>query len=167
MIDEELRSQILQIVREAVAAVQVQDNSAQLQTLIDELQDTSAMAAGESPYGACEGAVPGNFEPEFENGRLAGVGEGFYPVGRRFVHSTNTSVTVDSSAKIATGCIWLEVSHPDPAAGNYETSATIKGGNGFSGTLSDTVSWMPLYRIKNGAIEIDFRSAMSLTLRDL
>lgn len=165
MIDEELRSQILQIVREAVAAVQAQDNSAQMQTLIDELQDTSAMDAGESPYGACEGAAPGNFEPEFENGRLSGVGEGFYPVGRRFY----SGATVDSSAKIATGCIWLEVVYPTSSSSS--PTATIKGGQNLptndATAITATKSWMPLYKIADGRIAVDYRSAMSLTLREL
>jgi len=92
------------------------------------------------------GAVtpPGNFEPVFEvveitegeettkEFRLARVGRGFYPFGRLFY----SEVTVDNSAKIAFGLIYLEVAYPSSsgASGDQTSSsssrsptATIKG----------------------------------------
>lgn len=78
--------------------------------------------------------TPGNFEPVFaeeevESGSstpprlvLDSVGVGFYPFGCRFIRSDN--MTIDESAKIAHGMIWLEI--VVSASGNNHT-ATIKG----------------------------------------
>ena len=127
--------------------------------------------------GGGSACVPCNFEPVFSvpsggTGKvLTSVGEGYYPVGRRFY--SNSTVSVDSSANIATGYIWLEVTYPSAtsssSSASSDPSATVKGGSSFpsSSAVTDTVSWLPLYKIASGALEIDFRSAMSLTLREL
>lgn len=121
-----------------------------------------------SEGGRVPGNVPGNFEPVFgiptggTDPVLTSVGDGFYPVGRRFY----SAVTVDSSAKIASGAIWLEVTHP--SSGSASPSAAVKGGQSFPqpDDVTDSVSWMPLYSISNCRMTTDFRSAMSLTLRE-
>ena len=166
MIDVEIRELIVHTVRETVQAVMQQNDSVHLQTMLDEMRDeVEASAGAEHPYGADSAAPPGNFEPEFENGRLSGVGEGFYPVGRRFY----SGATVDSSAQISDGCIWLEVTYPSSASAS--PSAVVKGGQNLptndATAITATKSWMPLYKIANGRIAVDYRSAMSLTLREL
>lgn len=115
-------------------------------------------------------SVPGNFEPVFadDNGtvKLDDVGEGYWPFGRIFYRV----VTVDPSAKIASGLIYMEVTHPTTGGG---PSATIKGVGAegtlpaFDDTSDKTKSMIPLYRIGGGRIEVDFRSCMSLTMREL
>ena len=176
MIDEEIRELIVHTVRETVQAVMQQNDSVHLQTMLDEMRDemrdeVEASAGAEHPYGADSAAPPGNFEPEFENGRLARVGLGFYPFGRLFY----CDVTVDGSAKIASGLIYLEVAYPSSSS---SPTAIIKGyayeGDGegavapyFRDRNEKTKSRIPLYEIKDGQISIDHRSAMSLTVREL
>ena len=117
-----------------------------------------------------QSSPPGNFEPVFVNGVLDSVGEGYWPFGRQF----SNVVTVDSSAKIAEGFIYLEITHPVPSSSGSapDPSAVVKG-VGPSGTLPSfwntdtTKSLIPLYRIANGAMTRDFRSCMSLTMREL
>lgn len=122
---------------------------------------------------------PGNFEPVFAGHAttsyvgdeqittytniLSGVGEGYYPVGRRFY----SNATLDSSAQISSGYIWLEVVYPTSSSSS--PTATIKGGASFpsDSDITATKSWMPLYKIADGRIAVDYRSAMSLTLREL
>ena len=101
--------------------------------------------------------------------KLDSVSEGYWPFGRQF----SNVVTVDSSAKIAHGFIYMEITHPVPSSsgGASGPSATIKGvppeGTLPSFLNSDaTKSLIPLYRIYNGAITVDFRSCMSLTMRE-
>ena len=126
-------------------------------------------------------ASPGNFEPVFaghattsyvDNEQittytniLSGVGEGYYPVGRRFY----SNATLDSSAQISSGYVWLEVVYPTSSSSS--PTATIKGGASFptndATAITATKSWMPLYKIADGRIAVDYRSAMSLTLREL
>ena len=184
MIDEEIRELIVHTVRETVQAVMQQNDSVHLQTMLDEMRDeVEASAGAEHPYGADSAAPPGNFEPEFENGRLARVGLGFYPFGRLFY----CDVTVDGSAKIASGLIYLEVTYPSPSetsggqtssSSSSSPTAIIKGyayeGDGegavapyFRDRDEKTKSRIPLYEIKDGQISIDHRSAMSLTVREL
>lgn len=120
--------------------------------------------------GGGDARVPGNFEPVFadDNGtmKLNGVGEGYWPFGRKFY----TAVTVDSSAKIASGRIYLEITHPTSSVPT--PSATVIGvTTGTAETAlpaaTDSKSYIPLYLIINGAMRIDYRSAMSLTMREL
>lgn len=149
---------------------------------------------------------PGNFEPRFKNVsvtkdgttrdeiRLDQVGRGFYPFGRLFY----SDVTVDDSAKIVRGIIYLEVTYPTPSStsGTQPSSsssrtptATVKGypyedaeeeedaeenesefeavAPYFNDSSDVTKSLIPLYEIDSGAILIDFRSAMSLTVREV
>ena len=166
MIDVEIRELIVHTVRETVQAVMQQNDSVHLQTMLDEMRDeVEASAGAEHPYGADSAAPPGVFEPVFRDGSLHAVGEGMYPVGRRFY----SGATVDSSAQISDGCIWLEVTYPSSASAS--PSAVVKGGSDFpmnaASAVTDSTSWMPLYRIADGAIAVDYRSAMSLTLREL
>lgn len=115
-------------------------------------------------------APPGNFEPKFDdNGAIYDVGEGYWPFGRRF----SNAVTVDSSAKIADGFIYLEITHPVPSSSGGSTpSAVIKGVPRSAGYIPDfsngdpTKSLIPLYRVYQRAIFVDFRSCMSLTMRE-
>ena len=115
--------------------------------------------------------APGNFEPVFadDNGtvKLASVGPGYCPVGRDFI---SASLDNNNSAKIASGMIYIEVSHP---VSGGSPSATIKGAasapsfiNSNASTGSQALSRMPLYEIGDGRITRDYRSAMSLTLRE-
>jgi len=113
--------------------------------------------------------IPGNFEPTFadDNGtmKLASVGFGFAPFGRRFYL---VSPSLDNSAKIEEGIIYLEVTHP--TSGGVDPSFSIKGqANGYPnfGQSSKSVSLIPLYEIDSGAMTIDYRSCMSLTVREL
>lgn len=130
--------------------------------------------------------VPGNFEPEFEDvetedetsgetvteRRLSGVGEGFWPFGRMFYHEAASSagggITVDNSAKRATGFIFLRIDHQyDSAQSSIGATATVCGASQFVNTGSREHSFIPLYRIAGGAMVVDFRSCMSLTVREL
>lgn len=153
-----------------------------------------------------QGTPPGNFEPVFETVeitegnetakevRLAQVGRGFYPFGRLFYND----VTVDDSAKIAYGLIYLEVAYPSSSgtsggqssSSSLSPTATIKGfpfedAEEEEGEEEDveerlaevapyfcdrderTKSLIPLYEIKDGRMLIDYRSAMSITVREL
>lgn len=145
------------------------------------------------------GAVtPGNFEPVFaeeevESGSstpprlvLDHVGVGFYPFGCRFFRVD--ALTIDESAKIAHGMIWLEIV---VSSSNNNHTTTVKGesydeetegegseagegsgegegeedSNPFVNDGTNGKFQIPLYEIKNGAIKTDFRSCMSLPIR--
>ena len=125
--------------------------------------------------------VPGNFEPEFEavetedetsgetvaERRLSNVGEGFWPFGRVFIYADQPTVTVDSSAKIATGIIYLYVTHP--TSSSALPTFLVCGAStwpDFSDTDDKEHSLIPLYRIEDGAMTVDYRSCMSLTMRE-
>lgn len=145
---------------------------------------------------------PGNFEPVFAEEEdsqsdpprivLDHVGVGFYPFGCRFFRVD--ALTIDESAKIAHGMIWLEIV---VASSSDNHTATVKGqdydeetesegsgsgegegeGSGEGESEGDEDSdpfvndgtngkfQIPLYEIKNGAIKTDFRSCMSLPIR--
>lgn len=147
-----------------------------------------------------KGTPPGNFEPVFAEEEdsqsdpprivLDRVGVGFYPFGCRFIRSDN--MTIDESAKIAHGMIWLEIV---VSGSNDSHTATVKGesydeepegegsgagegsgeGEGEGEGEEDSDPFVndgtngkfqiPLYEIKNGAIKTDFRSCMSLPIR--
>ena len=111
--------------------------------------------------------VTGNFEPTFEddNGtmKLAHVGNGYVPFGRRFYAAGDNEL--HSSAKIATGTIYLEVTHPASGA----PTILVKGSSSavdFT-QASTSVSLIPLYEITDGAMTLDYRSCMSLTVREV
>ena len=101
------------------------------------------------------------FEPYFTNGVLEGVMPGLYPFGRHFYGA----VTVDDSAKVATGFIVLEISH-----GYSVPSATIKlHGEEIASEIVNTDTTktiLPLYELKNGAISIDRRPLLALAIRE-
>ena len=101
------------------------------------------------------------FEPYFTNGVLEGVMPGLYPFGRQFYGA----VTVDDSAKVATGFIVLEISH-----GYSVPSATIKlHGEEIASEIVNTDTTktiLPLYELKNGAISIDCRPLLALAIRE-
>ena len=101
------------------------------------------------------------FEPYFTNGVLDGVMPGLYPFGRQFYGA----VTVDDSAKVATGFIVLEISH-----GYSVPSATIKlHGEAIASEIVNTDTTktiLPLYELKNGAISIDCRPLLALAIRE-
>jgi len=111
--------------------------------------------------------IPGNFEPTFadDNGtmKLASVGVGYVPFGRKFYNT----FTLDNSAKIATGTIYLEVTHP--TSGSGAPTIAIKGSASTVNftQASTSVSLIPLYEITNGAMTLDYRTCMSLTVREL
>lgn len=113
---------------------------------------------------------PGNFEPVFAEDqsdhktKLDDVGEGFCPFGRVFY----SNVTVDSSAKIERGYIYLEVVHP--VSSSSVPTIYVKGATGkpaFDNTNDTSKSLIPLYFIDGGRIIVDYRSCMSLTIREL
>ena len=173
MLDEETSREVDRIAREAAEAAQRGGSGADVLAAIDEL--LARLADVGHSYGMDGGeAIPGNFEPVFadDNGtmKLDSVGEGYWPFGRQF----SNIVTVDSSAKIAHGFIYMEITHPVPSSSGSasDPSAVIKG-VGPSGTMPSfwntdtTKSLIPMYRIYNGAITRDFRSCMSLTMREL
>ena len=121
------------------------------------------------------GGVPGNFEPVFEPDatddntvKLARVGEGFCPFGRVFID--DVSPTVNASAKIATGIIYLYVTHPTSSSGT--PTFEVRGASptatqpDFASTSDKEHSLIPLYRIEDGAMTVDYRSVMSLTMRE-
>lgn len=141
-----------------------------------------------------KGAPPGNFEPVFAEEEdsqsdpprivLDHVGVGFYPFGCRFIRSDN--MTIDESAKIAHGMIWLEIvvsgsdnSHTATVKGESYDEETEGEGSGagegegegeedsdpFVNDGTNGKFQIPLYEIKNGAIKTDFRSCMSLPIR--
>ena len=134
----------------------------------------AAVGIGEMlvPIGNVPGVTlpPGNFEPVFAEDqsdhktKLDDVGEGFCPFGRVFC----SNVTVDSSAKIERGYIYLEVVHP-VSSSNVPT-IYVKGdtaGPSFDNTNDTSQSLIPLYYIDGGRITVDYRSCMSLTIREL
>ena len=113
---------------------------------------------------------PGNFEPVFAEDqsdhkvKLDNVGTGFYPFGRLFFQT----VTVDSSAKIETGYINLEVNHP--VSSQSSPTVYVKGDANipnFANSNDTSKSLIPLYHIDGGSIDVDYRSCMSLTIREL
>ena len=111
--------------------------------------------------------VPGNFEPTFEddNGtmKLAHVGNGYVPFGRKFYAAGDNEL--NDSAKIDTGTIYLEVTHTTSGAPTIQ----IKGSSSavdFT-QASTSVSLIPLYEITDGAMTLDYRSCMSLTVREV
>lgn len=102
------------------------------------------------------------YEPVFEHGQLADVEGGMWPFGRQFY----TEVTLDDSAKTDQGMICLEISHPE-----YEQLPTAKilkiadAANGIENKdLTKTI--LPLYELKDGDIEIDYRCLMALAVRE-
>lgn len=100
------------------------------------------------------------FEPYFTDGVLDGVMSGLYPFGRQFY----SAVTVDDSAKVATGFIVLEVDH-----GYGVPSATIKlRGEAMADIVNTdtTKTVLPLYELQNGAISIDCRPLLALAMRE-
>ena len=117
--------------------------------------------------------IPGNFEPTFEADpsdnntvKLAHVGEGYVPFGRRFYWSGRDSHLHDS-AKISTGMIYLEVVHPTSSS---TPQFLVKGESSSSVDFtqaSTNVSLIPLYKIANGKMILDYRSCMSLTVREV
>ena len=124
------------------------------------------------PIGNVPGAThpPGNFEPTFAEDqsdhkmKLDDVGEGFCPFGRLFYQT----VTVDSSAKIERGYIYLEVVHP--VSSSNAPTIYVKGDTArpaFDSTNDTSKSLIPLYYIDGGRITVDYRSCMSLTIREL
>lgn len=126
------------------------------------------------PIGNVPGAgvtpPPGNFEPVFAEDqsdhktKLDDVGEGFCPFGREFC----STVTVDSSAKIERGYIYLEVVHP--VSSSNAPTIYVKGDTArpdFNNTNDTSKSLIPLYYIDGGRITVDYRSCMSLTIREL
>lgn len=126
------------------------------------------------PIGNVPGAgatpPPGNFEPIFAEDqsdhkvKLDDVGTGFYPFGRLFYQT----VTVDSSAKIETGYIYLEVNHP--VSSQSSPTVYVKGDANtpnFANSNDTSKSLIPLYYIDGGRITVDYRSCMSLTIREL
>lgn len=74
---------------------------------------------------------------------------------------------MDKSAKIGTGCIWIEI---DTDMQNDNISAYLVGGQNwneadFSNTGEDGVFCIPMYSLLSGQIDIDFRSCMSMPVR--
>lgn len=134
----------------------------------------AAVGIGEMlvPIGNVPGVTlpPGNFEPVFAEDqsdhkvKLDDVGEGFCPFGRVFC----SNVTVDSSAKIERGYIYLEVVHP--VSSSNAPTIYVKGDAvkpAFDSTNDTSKSLIPLYHIDGGSIDVDYRSCMSLTIREL
>ena len=117
-----------------------------------------ALVIGGGSAGAC---VPGLFEPVFEGGVLSSVGPGLFPFGRQFYGN----VTVDDSAKVATGFIVLEISH----GYGVNPSAIIKKFSDVFGLIVNTDTTktiLPLYELKNGEISIDCRPLLALATRE-
>ena len=172
MTREEIRTEIRRLVEEAVRAASAANESAALQATIAELDHAIASLESsiDSHYGMDASTPPGNFEPVFAEDqsdhktKLDDVGEGFCPFGRVFY----STVTVDSSAKIERGYIYLEVVHPVSSA-NAPT-IYVKGDTAmpaFNSTNDTSKSLIPLYYIDGGRITVDYRSCMSLTIREL
>lgn len=169
MLDAETSREVDRIAREAAEAAQRGGSGADVLAAIDEL--LARLADVGHSYGMDGGeAIPGNFEPEFDdNGAIYDVGEGYWPFGRQF----SNAVSVDSSAKIAEGLIYLEITHPVPSSGSASDPSAVIKGVGPSETppnfwnTNANKSLIPLYRIKDGAMTRDFRSCMSLTMREL
>lgn len=172
MTREEIRTEIRRLVEEAVRAANAANESAQLQAMIADLD--VALANLESPtaghHGLDASTPPGNFEPVFAEDqsdhkmKLDDVGEGFCPFGRLFYQT----VTVDSSAKIESGYIYLEVVHP--VSSSNAPTIYVKGDTAmpdFYNTNDTSKSLIPLYYIDGGRITVDYRSCMSLTIREL
>lgn len=112
-------------------------------------------------------AVPGNFEPIFDsNQKLVSIGEGFCPVGRKF--DTNVLSDPNESYKIEEGVIYIEVNHPTSSSSSPTLYLKGAASAGVLFANSDTTKTnIPLYKIKGGEIVVDYRSAMSMTLREL
>lgn len=110
-----------------------------------------------------ESSVKGNFDPIFKDKVLSLVDYGVCPFGRRF---TFMIPDVDSSAKIDEGLIYIEITHP--TSNDPTPRFLIKGGPSwtFDGKSKDVTN-IPLYRIKDGSITYDFRSCMSMVVRDI
>ena len=106
-------------------------------------------------------STPGLFEPAFEGGVLSSVGNGLYPFGRQFYGE----VTVDDSAKVATGFIVLEISH---GYGANPSAVIKKFSDGFTNIVNTdtTKTVLPLYLINNGAMTIDCRALLALAIRE-
>ena len=131
---------------------------------------------GVVPTGETAPRIPGNFEPTFEADpsdnntvKLAHVGNGYVPFGRRFYLSGSDSHLHDS-AKISTGLIYLEVVHPTSSSSIPQI--LVKGEGESSPRVdftqaSTNVSFIPLYEIANGKMILDYRSCMSLTVREV
>lgn len=106
-------------------------------------------------------STPGLFEPVFEGGVLSSVGNGLFPFGRQFI----TGATLDDSAKVSTGFIVLEVSH----GYSVNPSAIIKKFSDVFGQITNTDTTktvLPLYLIENGAMTIDCRALLALSMRE-
>lgn len=172
MTREEIRTEIRRLVEDVVLATAAANESAQCQAQLAELEAAIAEleASADSHYGMDASTPPGNFEPVFAEDqsdhktKLDDVGEGFCPFGRVFYRT----VTVDSSAKIERGYIYLEVVHP-VSSSNVPT-IYVKGDTArpdFDNTNDTSKSLIPLYYIDGGRITVDYRSCMSLTIREL
>lgn len=172
MTREEIRTEIRRLVEDVVLATAAANESAQCQAQLAELEAAIAEleASADSHYGLDASTPPGNFEPVFAEDqsdhkvKLDDVGTGFYPFGRLFYQT----VTVDSSAKIETGYIYLEVNHP--VSSQSSPTVYVKGGANtpdFANSNDTSKSLIPLYYIDGGRITVDYRSCMSLTIREL
>ena len=164
---------IRRLIEDAVRAASAANESAQYQAQLAELEAAIAhaeMTTGGGHHGTKASPPPGNFEPVFAEDqsdhktKLDDVGEGFCPFGRVFY----STVTVDSSAKIERGYIYLEVVHP--VSSSNAPTIYVKGDTArpaFDSTNDTSKSLIPLYYIDGGKITVDYRSCMSLTIREL
>lgn len=130
------------------------------------------LRADRLPRGGDGEKTPGNFDPEFEvdtqdddKVKLSSIGSGYCPFGRAFYY-VNVGSQADSSAKIETGVIYLEVQHPGPSGS--DPTITVKGASNPSFSNTDTTKTLiPLYSINKGEIVADYRCCMSLPIREL
>lgn len=123
---------------------------------------------GDFRKGGSGAAIIGNFEPMFSEGKISNVHGGFYPFGRRFIF---LQPQLDESAKISDGNIYLEITHVfyDSTGDFYgsEPTVLIKGGDSIPANNSRDKTNIPLYKIAGGKIYQDYRSVMSLPIREL
>lgn len=103
--------------------------------------------------------VPGNFEPYFKDGKLYHVGEGYCPIGRRFALVQETSVE-----NVIEAMVWLQVTHS--TSNQNATVAVMVGVDPDFNNTDTTKTNIPLYRVAGGAMTKDYRSCMSLMLRE-
>lgn len=113
--------------------------------------------------------VPGNFEPAFGANDSFSIGPGFVPVGRLFYYVSQP--TLDSGVlSWVTGLIYIEVTHTVDSAGNPQAPSFVfkqTDNPGIFVNASDkTVSRIPLYQLNAKVMAVDFRSCMSLTMRE-
>lgn len=139
--------------------------TAEMKTLTVDGKKVASILSTDDVDLASGGGHPGPFEPAFgADGRLTGYANGLYAYGRRFYETSD----MDDAAKVAEGFIGLEIAHATYANDTPDAKVVLieNGIVPLANTAMDKTV-LPLYKIKGGQIEVDYRCYLaSLAVRE-